>query len=246
HQNRGWPSESRGDDLSLQGRRRAAADARHLRIPGLVRRDREPRRLSRSAGPRRPGNAGTRADGHREHPAAIGRRQAGSAPRGREVVRMLWLTHALDILSRSERCVLVTVAQAKGSAPRETGAKMVVWETGTAGSVGGGHLEFRAIAFAHRMLAAGNGRGALFQSFSLGPDLNQGCGGRVSLLFEALDQSARTWLRQWAKVAAGHEPCAVVVHCRGNTTTRMFVPAEELDLLDLPEFLQRPIQSLLN
>lgn len=158
---------------------------------------------------------------------------------------MLWLTQALDILSRGERCVLVTVAQVKGSAPRETGAKMLVWESGMAGSVGGGHLEFRALAFAHRMLAAGDGRAANIESFSLGPDLNQCCGGRVSLLFEALDASAQLWLREWAKVAARREPGAVVVHRDGKSTTRMFVTAEELDFFEFPEFLERPIRALL-
>jgi len=158
---------------------------------------------------------------------------------------MLWFTQALDFLSRGERCVLVTVAQVKGSAPRETGAKMLVWESGMAGSVGGGHLEFRAIAFAHRMLAAGDGRAAIIESFSLGPELNQCCGGQVSLLFEALDASAQLWVREWTKVADGREPCAVVVHRHGNATTRMFVLAEELDFFDFPEFLQRPIRALM-
>lgn len=158
---------------------------------------------------------------------------------------MLWLTQALDLLSRGERCVLVTVAQVKGSAPREPGAKMVVWESGMAGSVGGGHLEFRAIAFAHRMLAESDGRDAIIESFSLGPDLNQCCGGQVSLLFEALDASVQVWLREWAKFAGGHEPCAVVVHSHGDATTRMFVRPEVLDSLRFPVFLQRPIRALL-
>jgi xanthine dehydrogenase accessory factor len=157
---------------------------------------------------------------------------------------MLWLTQALDMLSRGGRCVLVTVAQVKGSAPRETGAKMLVWESGTAGSVGGGHLEFRAIAFAHRMLAESDGRAAIIESFSLGPELNQCCGGQVSLLFEGLDGSAQLWLREWAKAVGGDEPCAVVVHRHGDATTRMFVRPEELDFLRLPELLQRPIRAV--
>jgi len=158
---------------------------------------------------------------------------------------MFSLTEALDILSRGERCVLVTVAQVRGSAPREPGAKMLVWESGTAGSVGGGHLEFRAIAFAHRMLGADDGGAATIESFSLGPELNQCCGGQVSLLFEALDESARPWLREWAKVAAAREPSAVVLHRHDNATTRLFVRAEELDFFEFPEFLQRPIRALL-
>jgi xanthine dehydrogenase accessory factor len=158
---------------------------------------------------------------------------------------MLWLTQALDILSRGERCVLVAVAQVRGSAPREPGAKMLVWGSGMVGSVGGGRLELGAIAFAHRMLAAGDRGAPVIESFSLGPDLNQCCGGQVSLLFESLDASARPWLQEWAKAADGHEPCAVVARCHGNATTRMFVRLEGLDGLQFPEFLQRPIRALL-
>ena len=158
---------------------------------------------------------------------------------------MLWLTQALDVLSHGERCVLVTVARVRGSAPRETGAKMLVWEFGTAGSIGGGHLEFRALALAHRMLAADDGRAAIIESFSLGPELNQCCGGQVSLLFERLDRSARPWLREWAEAAGGDEPCAVVVHRHGDAATRLFVRLEELDVLRLPELVQRPIRTLL-
>jgi xanthine dehydrogenase accessory factor len=158
---------------------------------------------------------------------------------------MLWLTQALDVLSRGERGVLVTVVQVKGSAPREPGAKMLVWESGMAGSVGGGRLESGAIAFAHRMLAAGDGGAPVLESFSLGPDLNQCCGGRVSLLFELLDASARLWLQEWAIAADEREPCAVVARCRGNAITRMFVRPAALHDLRLPELLQRPIRALL-
>jgi xanthine dehydrogenase accessory factor len=158
---------------------------------------------------------------------------------------MLWLTQALDLLSRGERCVLVTMAQVKGSAPREPGAKMLVWESGMAGSVGGGHLEFRAIAFAHRLLGAEDSSALTIESFSLGPDLNQCCGGQVSLLFEALDASAQPWLQEWANAAGAYENCAVVGHHHGNTTTHTFVRSEELATLQYPEFLQRAIRALL-
>lgn len=158
---------------------------------------------------------------------------------------MLWLARALDLLSRGERCVLVTVARVKGSAPREPGTKMLVWESGMAGSVGGGHLEFLATAFARRLLAAGDAAAPTIESFSLGPDLNQCCGGQVSLLFEMLDAAAQRWLREWADAAARPEPCAVVAQLRGNATTRMFVRPDGLADLQGPELLQRPIRALL-
>src|SRR5215468_7288594 len=127
-----------------------------------------------------------------------------------------WLMQALDLLSRGERGALVTVCQVKGSAPREPGAKMLVWESGTAGTIGGGHLEFRAIELARRILATSDGPAAAIESFTLGPDLNQCCGGHVRLLFEALDESARPWLIQG--MAGSHEPGAVVTHFGRNAT----------------------------
>jgi len=160
---------------------------------------------------------------------------------------MLWLTQALDRLSRSERCVLVTVAQVKGSAPREPGAKMLVWGSGTAGSVGGGHLEFRAIAVARHVLAGGESGSVSIESFSLGPDLNQCCGGQAGLLFEALDESAQVWLREWEQRASGREPCAVVLCRSGDEIRRLFVRVEEeADIGALPETVRRAVRAVLN
>ncbi len=84
-------------------------------------------------------------------------------------------------------CVLVTVAATRGSTPRETGARMVVWEQVTAGSIGGGNLEFQAIEQARRQLAAGSPTAPALQRIALGPSLGQCCGGVVELLFETLE-----------------------------------------------------------
>ena len=68
-----------------------------------------------------------------------------------------------------------------GSAPREAGARMAVGaDGGFFGTIGGGTLEWRAIAEAQRMLA-GQSADSTFRllSFALGPELGQCCGGRV-------------------------------------------------------------------
>lgn len=158
---------------------------------------------------------------------------------------MLWLTQALDLLSRCERCVLVTVDQVKGSAPREVGTRMLVWLSGAVGSIGGGHLELHAISAARRMLAANHDPSVETGIYSLGPDLNQCCGGQVSLLFESLDAQALPWLRQWAAAAEDHAPCVVVMNRTGDTVERVFIRSEGLELLRLPELLQRPVRALL-
>ncbi|MEO3689844.1 xanthine dehydrogenase accessory protein XdhC [Roseateles paludis] len=82
--------------------------------------------------------------------------------------------------------VLVTVARVEGSGPREVGAWMAVSGTETRGTVGGGHLEFDAIARARAALAGD----ALDEEvrYPLGPSLGQCCGGVVWLRFERRDQ----------------------------------------------------------
>jgi xanthine dehydrogenase accessory factor len=66
-----------------------------------------------------------------------------------------WLEPLANALARESCAVLVVVAAAQGSTPRETGATMVVSERGCAGSIGGGHLEHEATRIARDALAAG-------------------------------------------------------------------------------------------
>ena len=79
---------------------------------------------------------------------------------------------------------LVSVVSAEGSAPREAGARMVVRPSAAFhGTIGGGALEFEAIARAQAALAGGRGP-AIREAFLLGPQLGQCCGGRVDLSIE--------------------------------------------------------------
>lgn len=82
---------------------------------------------------------------------------------------------------------LVTVVSARGSTPREAGARMVVAPDGSiSGSIGGGTLEWQAIEAARR-LVAGSAGPTLRRSFALGPDLGQCCGGRAEIAIERFD-----------------------------------------------------------
>ena len=51
--------------------------------------------------------------------------------------------------------IRITVAGTAGSVPREAGAQMMVWADRTEGTIGGGALEWDAMAEARRMLADG-------------------------------------------------------------------------------------------
>src|SRR5580765_8833210 len=82
---------------------------------------------------------------------------------------------------------LVTLAQAQGSSPREVGARMVVAPDGTfTGTIGGGALEWGALAEAQALLARQGPMVAELER-ALGPDLGQCCGGRVLLTIEKFD-----------------------------------------------------------
>ena len=110
-----------------------------------------------------------------------------------------WLHLALEDLREHQRVVLVTVCAVEGSAPREAGAKMIVTPTTMSGTIGGGALEFAAIAHAREMLAADTPK-ILLEDFPLGPALGQCCGGHVRIGFEVLQQSDADWLAQAVEI----------------------------------------------
>lgn len=109
---------------------------------------------------------------------------------------MNWLSAALECIVAGEKAVLITVAEAKGSTPRESGAKMLVRERDIVGSIGGGQLELLAIDAARRIMVDKATRPDLMR-YALGPDLGQCCGGAVRLLLEPLSKMDRRWLTQW-------------------------------------------------
>ena len=93
-------------------------------------------------------------------------------------------------------CALVTVINAEGSTPREQDAWMVVTHQGYHGSIGGGTLEWHAMAEAQALL----GKPATYKMIrkNLGPDLGQCCGGRVDLRIESFDSQSLPQLRDHA------------------------------------------------
>lgn len=90
------------------------------------------------------------------------------------------LTGVLERLHR-EDAILVQVLAVEGSAPRETGAWMVVFADRTLGTIGGGHVEWQLMQAARTHLADPNWQQAT-QRCALGPSLGQCCGGVMHLL----------------------------------------------------------------
>ena len=89
-------------------------------------------------------------------------------------------------LEEDRPAVVVVVLEARGSAPRGPGTRMLVSGGGqTVGTVGGGHLELEAIREAHALLSSGIAPHQVH--YPLGPALGQCCGGAVTLGFNRLD-----------------------------------------------------------
>ncbi len=102
---------------------------------------------------------------------------------------------ALRWQTQGRAAILVEVAAARGSVPREPGTRMLVAADEVLGSIGGGHLELQAIADARGLLAESEA-GATSVTFerhvALGPSLGQCCGGVLDLRFTPLAQSRPT------------------------------------------------------
>lgn len=92
-----------------------------------------------------------------------------------------------DFIRADGRAGRVTIARVDGSSPREAGAVMAVRSDGRfSGTIGGGALEWQALREMQRLLVRHQTTSSTERIFSLGPELGQCCGGRVSLRFEVL------------------------------------------------------------
>jgi xanthine dehydrogenase accessory factor len=101
----------------------------------------------------------------------------------------------------------VVVAAVRGSAPRDVGAAMLVWEGGQSGTIGGGALEYQLAQQARRTLQPGHFN---LSKHPLGPQMGQCCGGSVDIVTEIFDTTAATALDTHIILRGrGIEPLAV-------------------------------------
>ncbi|MGY4532462.1 xanthine dehydrogenase accessory factor [Pseudomonas sp. TE3786] len=100
---------------------------------------------------------------------------------------MSWISALAELQQQGQPCVLVTIIEELGSTPRNAGSKMVVTADRIYETVGGGHLEFKAMELAREMLATRT-QDTRLERFSLGASLGQCCGGATVLLFEPMGQ----------------------------------------------------------
>ncbi|MFM2056996.1 MAG: hypothetical protein RLY71_1381 [Pseudomonadota bacterium] len=115
----------------------------------------------------------------------------------------------------------VEVQAHRGSVPRETGTHMLVSADAVAGTIGGGHLELKAIAAARALLAEAPDAAPVDVHYPLGPALGQCCGGAVTLRTAPLSAARlagwpaptpRFWLQLYG---AGHVGRAIAALLAG-------------------------------
>jgi xanthine dehydrogenase accessory factor len=94
-----------------------------------------------------------------------------------------WLAALMRALQRDPVIVRIVLATVRGSAPREPGVSMLVAPGGITGTIGGGRLEWEALATGRSMLEEA-GPAARMQRIVLGADLGQCCGGVVEVWME--------------------------------------------------------------
>jgi xanthine dehydrogenase accessory factor len=117
-----------------------------------------------------------------------------------------------------EPAITLTVQRTRGSVPREAGTWMVVFAQGEWGTIGGGHLEFEAMAHARTLLSEAADAPPLDKHFVLGPSLGQCCGGEVVVQLARvtaqdlprLQQLHETQRRPLALFGGGHVGKALV------------------------------------
>ncbi len=108
-----------------------------------------------------------------------------------------WIELLLDFKSKKEHVALVTVTKILGSAPCKITSKMIVTkDKNIFGTIGGGKLEFQVIDEA---INAINEHKIKEFSYTLGPEFEQCCGGKVELIIEPMNQTPELYI-----CGAGH------------------------------------------
>ena len=126
-----------------------------------------------------------------------------------------WISSLRSLQGAGERAVLVTVAGVRGSTPRETGAKMLVCENETLGTIGGGELEYQSTQIACERLRDVEANARQLRRFPLGSNCGQCCGGVVDVLFEECSLQY-DWFDELLRVFDSGQPALIVTQLEGE------------------------------
>lgn len=151
-----------------------------------------------------------------------------------------------DLEEKNQTGAVCTIIDSKGSTPRHTGSKMLVYTDGqTLGSIGGGELESRVVDEARQAMIDGKPR---LLTYSM-TDPHKGdpgiCGGQLQIFIEPIHATATVVV-----IGAGHvgKAVAYLAHWLGfhviiNDDRREFCNPESVP--DADEYFPVPIGQLL-
>lgn len=108
-----------------------------------------------------------------------------------------WIQKLHEFKQKNEPIALVTITEIIGSAPCNIGSRMIVQKNKEIyGTIGGGKLEFEVIEEALKAIRENK---TAKRTYTLGPQFQQCCGGKVELMIEPMNQSPELFL-----FGAGH------------------------------------------
>lgn len=103
-----------------------------------------------------------------------------------------WLRGLQVAIDDQQPCVLITLVKTLGSVPRERGARMLITAQACCGTIGGGRLEWQASKRARQLLTQPQAISSI-EVFTLGPHLDQCCGGVASIHYEYFPLADIAW-----------------------------------------------------
>ena len=124
----------------------------------------------------------------------------------------LTIDHIDEVLANGEPYYFIKILNAKGSTPRDAGAMMIVGRDEIHGTIGGGSAEWAAINTAREFIG-----GAKFnekQIITLGPEIDQCCGGTLEVGYRLVDDDLRQEAGQFINAK---EPANVIIFGAGHT-----------------------------
>jgi len=153
-----------------------------------------------------------------------------------------WIQQLQELLQSVDKVVIVSVASVKGSTPREPGARMLVSENETRNTIGGGHLEYKAIQLAQNMLS--QDVSSDLQKFSLGASLGQCCGGVVTVFFEVVSNKSE-WVKNASQLMLVQQNFIQVIPVTNSTKLPRLIVLENSVHFDTSDVIDEDVQPLI-
>lgn len=126
--------------------------------------------------------------------------------------------HSIIDLANKEPAVLISVIKVEGSTPRDTATHMLVTPTKTAGTIGGGQLEYKGI-FQAREILSDLSAPDVISEIALGPAIGQCCGGHASLLLGRLEIGENPWTNELTHALSNGDDTWLKTEFKNNKAT---------------------------